>query len=287
MSYESITHSNVYYKLHGFTYVQAPWLVEARVSDITKPSDKKNLFVRDKVLVASGEQSFIQLINESKLEACNYYQTTTPCFRDEIEDELHHMYFMKTELIYYEMVEMVESSHPQKSCSSQKERLQMVVDKMVEICLNFFGKYLPVISISLEPESSQHYYRFDIITDDDRQIELGSYGIREHQGKVWIYGTGCAEPRLSHAVRLHRQVGYHLALIPKTKDIGSAEKIIEEYEEWLDSVAQKTKVMELVELSDLIGAIDLYIKKQYNMSINDLIAFSNITQRAFINGTRK
>ena len=45
--------------------------------------------------------------------------------------------------------------------------------------------------------------------------------------------------------------------------------------------------MELVELSDLIGAIDLYVKKQYNLSVEDLITFSQITQRAFINGRRQ
>ena len=32
---------------------------------------------------------------------------------------------------------------------------------------------------------------------DYHGIELGSYGIRHCQFLNWIYGTGCAEPRLS------------------------------------------------------------------------------------------
>jgi len=32
-------------------------------------------------------------------------------------------------------------------------------------------------------------------------IELGSYGIRKHpKVGTWVYGTGCAEPRLSYAI---------------------------------------------------------------------------------------
>ena len=45
--------------------------------------------------------------------------------------------------------------------------------------------------------------------------------------------------------------------------------------------------MELVELSDLIGAIDCYLKQNHNKSLQDLILFSQITQRAFLNGRRK
>ena len=44
--------------------------------------------------------------------------------------------------------------------------------------------------------------------------------------------------------------------------------------------------MELVELSDLLGAIESYTKKHYNISLDDLIKMKDITQRAFINGRR-
>jgi len=44
--------------------------------------------------------------------------------------------------------------------------------------------------------------------------------------------------------------------------------------------------MELVELSDLVGAIDLYVNNYYNLTLDDLIKMKEITERAFENGRR-
>ena len=44
--------------------------------------------------------------------------------------------------------------------------------------------------------------------------------------------------------------------------------------------------MELVEISDLLGAIEMYTKKQYNITLQDLDVMNKTTQRAFINGRR-
>lgn len=79
--------------------------------------------------------------------------------------------------------------------------------------------------------------------------------------------------------------GYHKSNISKGT-LGEASKITEEYLEFMDAVEQGSKVMELVELSDLIGATEEYLKK-YNLTIQDLIGFSDITKRAFKNGARK
>lgn len=52
--------------------------------------------------------------------------------------------------------------------------------------------------------------------------------------------------------------GYHLREIPRGT-YGELSKIKEEIEEIEDSIAQGCKVMELVELSDLYGAIEGYL----------------------------
>src|SRR5207244_3422525 len=95
-----LNHSIFYYKSNGFKYIEVPWTVDEDISNMTKPSDRKNFYVNDKVLIASAEQSLMQLIKENKL---NYgkYVTLTPCFRDEIVDDIHKQYFMKTELMVY------------------------------------------------------------------------------------------------------------------------------------------------------------------------------------------
>ena len=87
--------------------------------------------------------------------------------------------------------------------------------------------------------------------------------------------------------RENHKPGYHIASIAKGK-IGEASKIREELEEFEDALRQNANIMALVELSDMVGAIDLYLKNHFQstVGINDLVQMSNITQRAFKNGFR-
>ncbi len=81
--------------------------------------------------------------------------------------------------------------------------------------------------------------------------------------------------------------GYHLVKITK-HPAGSAGKIREELEEFEDALEQDCNLMALQELSDMIGAIRLYLTKHHpSFTLQDLITMSNITERAFLNGARK
>ncbi len=75
-------------------------------------------------------------------------------------------------------------------------------------------------------------------------------------------------------------MSYHKNEIPKGV-VGQFSKIQEEYLELEDAYQQGDKILQLCELSDLIGAIDLYTKTEFNMSLSDLISFSNKTMDAF------
>lgn len=80
--------------------------------------------------------------------------------------------------------------------------------------------------------------------------------------------------------------GYHLAEIPRG-ELGESSKILEEVLELQDAEQQEAKIMQLVELSDIIGSIALYLEKHHpSTSIDDLIIMSRITKRAFENGRR-
>ena len=81
--------------------------------------------------------------------------------------------------------------------------------------------------------------------------------------------------------------GYHLKKIKRGK-IGEISKIQEELDELQDAVDQKNKIMALVELSDMYGAIELYLKKHHpGTTMKDLKIMSKTTQRAFKNGHRQ
>lgn len=80
--------------------------------------------------------------------------------------------------------------------------------------------------------------------------------------------------------------GYHLANIPKG-EIGESSKLLEEVLELQDAEHQKARIMALVELSDLVGAIELYLRRHHpTMTFDDLTTMARITRRAFENGRR-
>jgi len=79
--------------------------------------------------------------------------------------------------------------------------------------------------------------------------------------------------------------GYHLTKIEKGI-VGTISKIEEELNELKDAESQKSKIMIMVELSDLYGAIEEYYHTQ-GIEMKDLKIFSDITKRAFKNGSRK
>lgn len=80
--------------------------------------------------------------------------------------------------------------------------------------------------------------------------------------------------------------GYHLAAISRG-ELGELSKIREELDELSDAMAQGSKVMAAVELSDLMGAVQAFMARHLpGMTIHDLLVFSDITQRAFRNGHR-
>lgn len=79
--------------------------------------------------------------------------------------------------------------------------------------------------------------------------------------------------------------GYHLA--PMMKGVlGESSKIREELIELEDAEMQESKIMALVELSDLYGAVEAYAERR-GFKIEDVKKMSDITRRAFRNGVRK
>ena len=81
-------------------------------------------------------------------------------------------------------------------------------------------------------------------------------------------------------------MSYHLQPIP-TGQYGEISKIEEELLELKDAQAQGVKIMELNELSDLIGAIEGYVEKHHaGFTLQDLIAMQKTTRRAFESGHR-
>lgn len=181
ISYKNLDDSLIFYEKLGYTRIEAPWLVPECIDNITKPKDKKSyrLEHNQKCLVASGEQSFLYLYLKDFLPK-GKFQTITPCFRDERYDMIHGKYFMKNELII--------TDEPDLSS----------LENIIDDALNFFKtKISPNLLDVIETDDG-----FDIIyKNNDIEIELGSYGIRECEFLKWVYGTGCPEPRLSNIMK--------------------------------------------------------------------------------------
>jgi len=205
IDYHIIAHSIDYYAAKGFQRIESPWTVTKSISGVTKPDGAGDFSIveKNKVLVASGEQSFLYLYNKGFLPL-GKFQTVTPCFRDEPFDTLHTKYFIKNELIITDDV--------------SKEALKFIVESarafFRQYCLlpkkNDFWVHSPrekddvlivdssdQIVETVDVNDSFQYPSYDL---KYRGIELGSYGIRQCEYLNWIYGTGVAEPRLSRTL---------------------------------------------------------------------------------------
>lgn len=79
-------------------------------------------------------------------------------------------------------------------------------------------------------------------------------------------------------------MGYHIKEIEKGI-LGEFSKIKEEFQELEDAIEQEDSILTLCELSDMIGAIEEYLKR-WNMDLNTLKKFSDKTKSAFKEGKR-
>lgn len=172
IDYGRLNRSLEYYELCGYNRIEAPWTVTKYISGITKPEDRMDweIIGKNKVLVASGEQSFLYLYLKNFLPK-GKFQTITPCFRDESFDITHTKYFMKNELIITDNVD------------------QISLEKVIDDCKSFFENELKTKINVVKTNNG-----FDL---EYNGYELGSYGIRSSEFLNWIYATGCAEPRMS------------------------------------------------------------------------------------------
>jgi len=80
-------------------------------------------------------------------------------------------------------------------------------------------------------------------------------------------------------------MGYHIKEIEKGI-LGEFSKIKEEYQELEDAFEQRDKILQLCELSDLIGAIEFYCQEKFKITLEDLKSFSDKTKSAFKEGKR-
>lgn len=81
--------------------------------------------------------------------------------------------------------------------------------------------------------------------------------------------------------------GYHIAQIQRGK-FGEASKILEEADEFADATDQKVVLMQLIELSDMVGAIKGFLAKHHpSITIHDLDDMAVVTDRVFANGHRE
>jgi len=177
INYERIGKAQLIYDVLGYKNIETPWLATPQAIRTTLPINKKMQETVNGVLVGSGEQGFIQQMISGDLVP-GRFQTTTPCFRDEeVYNEMTRLYFMKVELIWY-----------------MPEDPRAAFEKVINDALACFFKIG-------EPDT------YDALRTDDgvdlmyNGIELGSYGIRQMNEHLWVYGTGLAEPRFTLALR--------------------------------------------------------------------------------------
>lgn len=256
-----------FYENRGFTRIEVPWLVNKNVALTTIPKDKaynaKRIENDGRCVIGSAEQGFLQLEVDGLIDHSKKYVSMSPCIRLGDIDENHREQFYKIEL----------------SAITKNQ------SHAISLANHFMSKANELFSTLLKTEKiyrqSQSLTMTDLMYED---LELGSYGYRQlENGTYLVYGTGLALPRLL-MTNQSKQLGYHLKPIVKGA-LGEISKIIEELDELIDANQQQNKILQICELADLIGSIQLYANK-LNVSIDELIQFSELTKKAFNDHTR-
>lgn len=188
INWKRISEAIEFYKDLDFDYVEVPWKVSVDSAKVTCPSSDGLLeMTGDLVLIASGEQGFIELDRNKMLPWPNSginYVTCTPCFReiDGGRSNIHHPYFMKVELY---------------SLCKNETTANDTAKRLMSHAQSFMKKYTGTKTTKIVETTDG----WDL---ELAGIEVGSYGYRHHD-KIgyWAYGTGLAEPRYSQALEFY------------------------------------------------------------------------------------
>lgn len=180
VDYKLLSKAIKFFSHKGYTQVETPWRVSEESINLTFKSSEA-FKSDDKFLVGSAEQGFLEMISDGILEY-GRYMSVSPCFRNEKEDYYHQQEFIKLELIDIILVKNM-----------------FALNLMRDNVLKFITKHLKVKSSSIVVVSTNDDSTdFDILIDG---IEYGSYGFRNIEEKVYIYGTGIALPRASKILK--------------------------------------------------------------------------------------
>jgi hypothetical protein len=166
---ELLKYAILYYNRFNYETLEAPYLVDKDINDITMPSGNRTLNHGNKVYVGSAEQSFYQLLKGGMKPEGNYMMLT-PCHRDESYDDLHYELFLKLELISMDKPVIQDAYCFFTGCISNKDSIEII-----------------------DTEEGQ-----DILVNG---VEVGSYDARKINGQTIYYGTGLALPRFTQVLK--------------------------------------------------------------------------------------
>lgn len=181
IDWSALADAVAFYRTLGYHHVEVPWTAPEEAINTTLPPGATPMVVPYLgTLVGSAEQSFVGLDMQGKLDKGRFV-ACTPCFRLGDDDgDLHQPCFMKVELYINDVVD------------------ELTMFEMMGHAGTFFrhrlhrrGKGVGLL---------RHVQTQDGWDLEIGGIEVGSYGLRSTSGVSWVYGTGCAEPRLSKAL---------------------------------------------------------------------------------------
>lgn len=118
------------------------------------------------------------------------------------------------------------------------------------------------------------YHRDESLNNDNTKLMLNMISEIEMLRNTIEYLT---KLNINENVDTASKSPYHTIFIPKGK-LSHESKITEEYLEFMDSLSQNNIVMALLELSDIIGAIELFANK-YNITLCDLITMVELRKK--------
>lgn len=167
----------------------------------------------------------------------------------------------------------------------------------------FIGEADTAVTSKSFQEMSKHVGKHVVVTFDkgsDEKFPVKSTGILHQlfddgEGVMTVDGHGSksrvwpvldVEPTGKAIPVPVENPGYHVDEIEKG-EYGTSSKILEEVNELIDAEKQGSKILALVELSDIVGAIIGYLEVNHpDFTVGDVLTMARITERVFKNGHR-
>lgn len=131
------------------------------------------------------------------------------------------------------------------------------------------GRFVKSLSLSIDVMSFDSVQEYMVRQSEGRESLVFRYEDNKSEQKASKLETTVE----AYTNDLAMDFSFHKRPIVPEGVLGEFSKIEEEVDEMREALEQKNRVLVLIEMLDLLGAVDLYAQKQYNLTLREMVEY--------------